>query len=200
MIVSKHNFMAKFQYYGSIIAKSFFIAVVILLLFVALLAVIYCADLVLNVKSGNYNSPIFNGYVIVSRSMVPTINKNDAIVIKREDTDKYAIGDIISFYSTEYDSKGMIVTHRIVKKNFLGSSSYNYTTKGDNNLNPDRKSVNSSNVYGRVFLIIPRLGYAQSFLSKPINFALCILLPSLLIIIYDILRIFQSMERNKEIF
>lgn len=200
MTASKNNYLLNFRYYGSIIVKSFLIAIFCLLAIVGILFIVYCADLFLNVKSGNYNSPIFNGYVIVSRSMVPTINKNDAIVIKRENSEKYAIGDIISFYSTEYDANGMIVTHRIIKKNFLGSSTYDYTTKGDNNPSPDRRSVNSSNVYGRVLLIIPKLGYAQSFLSNPLNFALCILLPSLLIIVYDIVRIFQSMERNKEIF
>ena len=200
MELSRNSFFDKFHFYSAIVAKGFLIAIFSLLAILGVLIVVYLVDLFLNVKPGHRNSPIFGGYVIVSKSMVPTININDAIVIKRENNDRYTIGDIISFYSTEYDSNGMVVTHRIVHKDFLGSSSYDYTTKGDNNPRPDRLSVNSSNVYGRVLLIIPKLGYAQTFLSNPLHFALCILVPSGFIIVYDVIRIFKNMESNKEIF
>lgn len=193
------SFLYKIQYLSYFVARAFLIAVFSLLVLLAILLVVYFGDLFLNVKSGNYKSPLFNGYVIVSQSMVPTININDAILVKRENNDQYKVGDIISFFSTEYDKEGIIVTHRIVNKSTLHVNDSTYTTKGDNNPIADRRGVNTDNIYGKVFLIIPKLGYLQSFLSNPIHFALCVLIPAGIVIIYDLYRIFKSFGKSKGI-
>jgi len=195
---SANNFMEKLQYYSYFVTRAFLIAVFGLLIILAILLAIYFGDLFINVKTGNYNSPIFNGYVIVSQSMVPTININDAIVVKREGEDKYNIGDIISFYSTEYAQEGMVITHRVIKKDKVSNSSSNYMTKGDNNRSADHKLTPTSNIYGKVYFIIPKLGYIQSFLSNPLHFAICILIPAGAVIIYDITRIKKSFSKERE--
>ena len=197
MTKSMNSFFYKFQYLSYFVARAFLIAIFALLVILAIFLSIYFADLFLNVKSGNYKSPLFNGYVIVSQSMVPTININDAILVRRENNDQYKIGDIISFFSTEYDEEGIIVTHRIVQKNTYQSNSSTYTTKGDNNPVADRSGVPTSNIYGKVFLIIPKLGYVQAFLSQPLHFALCIIVPAGAVIFYDIFRIMKSFKNSK---
>ena len=199
MTKSMDSFLYKFQYLSYFVARAFLIAIFALLVLLCLAFAIYFGDLFINVKSGNYNSPLFNGYVIVSQSMVPTININDAILIKRENDDQYAIGDIISFFSTEYDKDGIVVTHRIVQKSSRSNNTSTYITKGDNNPIADRRGVNTSNIYGKVFLVIPKLGYLQSFLSQPLHFALCILIPAGAVIIYDIYRIRKAFKLGKEI-
>ena len=78
-----------------IIVKSFFAFIVVLFILFTLCVAGYFLDLFINVKTGNYNHPLFGGYVIVSKSMVPTINVNDAILIKREKNNKYGVGDVI---------------------------------------------------------------------------------------------------------
>ena len=197
MTDTEHPLLYKVQFYSYFVARAFLIAVFGLLLILAILLVVYFGDLFLNVKTGNYNTPLFNGYVIVSPSMVPTINIKDAIVIKRINDDRYNVGDIISFYSTEYDEEGMIITHRVIRKNTVATNLSNYTTKGDNNINPDPKSVSTSSIYGKVFLIIPKLGYIQNYLSDPLHFAVCIIIPSLVVIIYDILRISKAFKKER---
>lgn len=197
MIIRDNCFFSKIQYLSYFVIRAFFIAVLCLLSVFILLLLLYFGDLFLNVKSGNYSSPLFNGYVVVSQSMVPTININDAIVVKREKDKDYFIGDIISFFSTEYDEKGMVITHRIVDKQVIDSNLSNYTTKGDNNALPDRRSVSSKSVYGKVLFIIPKLGYVQQFLSIPKNFILCILIPSFGILVYDCLRIIFAFQKSK---
>ena len=197
MTETENPFLYKVQFYSYFVARAFLIAIFGLLLILAVLFAIYFGDLFFNVKTGNYNSPIFNGYVIVSPSMVPTINIKDAIVIKRINDDRYNVGDIISFYSTEYDQDGMVVTHRVIRKNSVATNLSSYVTKGDNNTNPDRKTVPTSNIYGKVFLIIPKLGYVQSFLSEPLHFALCILIPALVVIIYDVIRISKAFKKGR---
>ena len=197
MVLDENSLAGKIQYLTYFITRAFFIAVFCLLFLLCMFLMVYYGDLILNVKSGNYKSPLFNGYIIASKSMVPTIKVNDAIVVKRENNDAYNVGDIISFFSSEYDENGMIITHRVVGKNHLSGDSSNYVTKGDNNPLPDRMSVNTGNIYGKVMFVIPNLGKAQTFLAKPINFVLALLIPALLIIVVDVLKIFNSLKKSK---
>lgn len=187
----------KIKYLSFFVTRAFLLAVFSLMVIICVFAFVYYGDMYLNVKKGNYNSPLFGGYVIVSRSMTPTINVNDAIVIKRENNDKYKIGDIISFFSTEYDRDGMVVTHRVVDKKSEGNFS-EYITKGDNNPVADGNVVNTNNVYGKVMFIIPKLGYIQNFLSKPKNLAICLFIPVIMVIIFDILKIKSAILEKKK--
>ena len=126
--------------------------------------------------------------------MVPTLNIDDAIFVKREDDSKYKVGDIISFSSTDSNYKGLTITHRIVEKINNGDSDYLYTTKGDNNLIEDESSVMADDIYGKVLFVIPKIGLIQKFLRKPINFIICILVPVVLVILYDGFRIFEALR------
>ena len=170
----------------SLIIKSFILSFVGFIVFIVVIMAIYYGDLYFNVKSGNYKSPLFNSYVIVSQSMVPTIKVNDAIIVKRDNYDRYIVGDIISFYSTEYDSNGMVVTHRIINKDKKNSTTSLDTTKGDNNSIADKNSVQTDNVYGKVLFVLPKIGFIKNFLSNPLNIILCILIPSTIVIVVDL--------------
>lgn len=193
----QNSFILKIKYYSYFIIRAFLLSVFGFLIIIGLLFVVYYFDLLINVKSGNYQSPLFGGYVIVSPSMVPTININDAIVIKRSSSGQYDIGDIISFFSSDYGNEDKVITHRVIKKKETLSNNSSYITKGDNNPIPDRVAVSASNIYGKVFLIIPKLGYIQSFLSQPLHFALCILIPAAIVFLYDIIRIRNAIQKSK---
>ena len=182
-----------------LVMKSFILSFVCFIIFIAIIMAIYYGDLYFNVKSGNYKSPLFNSYVIVSPSMIPTIKVNDAIIVKRDNNDKYIVGDIISFYSTEYDSRGMVITHRIINKDKKSNNTSLYTTKGDNNSIADKNSVNTDNVYGKVLFILPKIGFIKNFLSKPINIILCILIPSSFIIVVDLGHISILFKKNTKV-
>lgn len=197
MVVNENSLLYKIQYLSYFVTRAFLIAVFCLLLLFGIFISIYFGDLFFNVKSGNYKSPIFNGYVIVSKSMVPTININDAIVVKRNNNNNYNVGDVISFFSTEYDKSGIVVTHRIVDKNINKIDDSVYTTKGDNNPIADYNKVTNKDVYGKVLFVIPKLGYYQEFLSKPKNFIVCLLIPAFVVIIYDVYRIFSAFKQDK---
>ena len=183
----------------NLLIKSFILSFVCFIIFIVVVMAIYYGDLYFNVKSGNYKSPLFNSYVIVSPSMVPTIKVNDAIIVKRDNNDKYIVGDIISFYSTEYDSNGMVITHRIINKDKKNEKSSVYTTKGDNNTIADKNNVKTDNVYGKVLFILPKIGFIKNFLSKPLNIILCILVPSLFIIVIDLGHISILFRKNTKI-
>ena len=195
----QNSFLYKLKYYSYFVTRAFLLAVFGFLLLLAIFFVIYLGDLFINVKTGNYKSPLFGGYVIVSPSMVPTINVNDAIVIKRSSNGQYNIGDI-SYFSTDFGNESKVITHRVVKKKETFSNNSTYITKGDNNPIPDRYGVNASNIYGKVFLIIPKLGYVQSYLSNPFHFLICILIPSGILFLYEIIRMRIIIQKSKKFY
>lgn len=192
------SFFQDTKYLIHFISRSFLIAIITFLIILMILFVVYCVDLFINTKNGNTKNPLFNAYVIVSPSMVPTIKINDAVIVKRKDED-YNIGDIISFLSADIKYKGLNITHRIVGKTKSTGNNIIYTTKGDNNPVNDPATVSNEAIFGKVILKIPKIGYIHSFLSKPSNFFLCVLVPTLIVILYDLFRISKMMKKKKEI-
>ena len=188
----------KIKYLSHFILRAFLLAIVCLIVVLGFVFCLYFGDILINSNNPNYKSPLFNGYVIVSQSMVPTININDAIIVKRVDHDKYKVGDIISFSSSDTYYKGLTVTHRVINKENVNKDSSIYTTKGDNNLVADYAGVKTDQIYGRVLFIIPKIGYIHTFFSKPSNFFGCLLIPILMIIGYDALKITRVVVEKRK--
>ncbi len=89
--------------------------------------------------------PSFLGYktfVIISKSMEPTIMTGDAIFIKEVPENQIKINDIISFHD-----QGDMNTHRIIETT-KEKGLINYITKGDNNKNPDKNKVTYDKIEG----------------------------------------------------
>lgn len=180
------------------IAKSFLVSVLILFIILIVCVVLYFCDSLYNIKRGNNKTPLFGAYVIVSQSMVPTIKVNDAIIIKRAESDALEIGDIITFSSRASSYFGLTITHRIIEKQQSQSGDYVYRTKGDNNNSADSSLVQNSDIYGKVILKIPKIGYIQKFVSTPSGFIISILIPTSFVVIYDVIRIILLLKKRKE--
>lgn len=159
----------KFLYFFNFFCKSLFYSVCGVIILALLLFVIYYADLVLNVKSGNDTVPLFGSYVIVSESMVPTININDVVIVKRSDKSDIDVGDIITFSSVDKRIEGLTITHRIVGKQNDDKGNIMFRTRGDNNNFDDPSYVQIGSVYGKVVFKVPKLGYIQNIISTPLG-------------------------------
>jgi signal peptidase I len=188
---------SSFFYFFHIVARSFFIAILCLMVLSGFVFFLYMGDLLFISKDTNLKKPLFGTYLIVSPSMVPTINVNDVIIIKRFDGDQYDVGDIITFVSNDINYKGLLVTHRIVHKESVGNNESIYTTKGDNNLLEDSAIVNTSSICGKVLFRIPKVGYIKEFFTKPINYFICLLIPTLFFILYELFRILFVIRKKK---
>lgn len=193
---SKKNFKDILKLVYSVyhfVAKVFLYSILIILILVAVLFTFYFIDMIHNVKSGNPKSPLFGAYVIISPSMVPTIKVEDAIVIMRKEPDELKKGDIITFLSSDPRYSGLTITHRIVgiEKSEKG---YFYRTKGDNNNTEDSALVSSDNVYGKVILKIPKIGYIQYVLTQAYGWVLLVVVPCLGIVIFDILKLIKTVR------
>ena len=184
-------------YFSRFVIRAFLIAILFIMVAIGLFFIVYFGDMLINTSMGKDKSPLFGAYVIASPSMVPTIDTNDAIVIKRLDHDSYDVGDIITFSTIDNDYSTRMITHRIVEKETIGEENSNYVTKGDNNPIVDSSVVNTSAIYGKVLFRIPKIGYIQEFFLKPSNYFICLLIPAFIFVIYEVVRIFSILRQKK---
>lgn len=135
--------------------------------------------------------PLFGLYTIISPSMTGTLNVYDVVFTMRVDTDKLKEGDIITFYSTNSFFGGTPITHRIIEIVNVPESGKMFRVKGDANPKADEEKVIPSNVVGKVLFKIPQLGRVQFFLASKGGWIIAIMIPALVIISYDIYKIFR---------
>lgn len=181
----------KIKFFFNFITKIILYFLFIVLIIVGVLFLIYFFDMIYNLKQGTYKPPLFNTYIIVSPSMVPTINVEDAIVIKRENVENLKVGDIITFNSSDPRYSGITITHRIVNVEKAENGKLLFQTKGDANNSVDLAYAKDSDIYGKVIFKIPKLGYVQYFLSQSYGWLLAIVIPCLSVIAYDIVKLLK---------
>ena len=173
-------------------------AIFIFLLLIGITLLIYVLDIKIRAAKGDYSSPTFNAYVVLTGSMLPDIQVYDVVITKKVEASKLNEKDIITFASADSRFLGTIITHRIIKKNYdAESGQYTFQTKGDNNNVADSALVPEKNIYGKVILKIPKLGYLQEFLASDGGWIIVILIPCLTVISYDIVKLAKGLKRKK---
>src|SRR5262245_28712218 len=84
----------------------------------------------------------FAASIVDTGSMRPAIGPGDVVVTRQLNDDTEILGRVVT---AEDPSRGGLLTHRIVRDNFDGT----YTTRGDNNANPDSTPMPRENIRGR---------------------------------------------------
>lgn len=126
--------------------------------------------------------------IVKSGSMEPAIPTGSIVVVKPVTT--YVVGDVVTFGR---DTKNEIpTTHRIVAVQDGGAS---FLTKGDANEEADPRTIFRSEVFGRVWVHVPYVGYILDFARKPWGFTLMIGIPATLIIVDELIRIAQEVQK-----
>ena len=173
--------------------------VFILLLIIAVL-LLYCVIASYRYsKKGRGYEPLFSLYTIVSPSMEPNIKVYDVIIdLPIRDFRDVKVNDVITFKSESSISKGMTVTHRVTDiKKIAGR--YYFTTKGDNNQSIDSSLVSQDSVLGKVKYRIPQLGRVQYFLSSRGGWLIVILIPAVIILIADVIKLVRMIKISKKV-
>ena len=173
-------------------------AIFIWLLLVGVTLLIYVLDIKIRASKGDYSSPTYNAYVVLTGSMLPEIQVYDVVLTKKVDPNDLKVGDVITFASADTRFLGTIITHRIKQKEYNSETkSYSFQTKGDNNNVVDSAWVPQNNIYGKVILKIPKLGYLQEFLAADGGWIIVILIPCLAVISYDIVKLIKGLKKRK---
>ncbi|HUI00797.1 MAG TPA: signal peptidase I [Nitrososphaerales archaeon] len=138
-----------------------------------LIVVFIVAGAQLIVGSALGRSPI---YVVVSKSMVPTLEIGDLVITQSTPYKDIHVGQVIIFVqpTTFGTCQGLTVVHRVV-----AITSQGLITQGDDRLtnpHPDEPSewppVPAQCVRGVVFLAVPYLGLVSMLIPYPWNYAL----------------------------
>lgn len=161
----ENKIVSKIVHFVKLLAK-IVINTCIILLFLAtcFISLVFIDDQV-NKARGIDVPPLIGAYVIVSPSMTPTIKVQDAVLVLR--AKEYKIGDIITFSSNDSRYEGYTITHRITDIVTANNGKIMYITKGDNNAISDAAPVYYENIYGKVAVKIPNLGFVQKVLLNP---------------------------------
>ena len=185
-----------FKFLVSVLSYALFIW----LLLVGGMLLLYVADIKIRAAKGDYSAPVFNAYVVLSGSMLPHINIKDIVVTKKISAEELEVGDIVTFIAPDSRYGGISITHRILDKYYDESlGSYTYRTKGDANNVADSALVPNSNILGKVILKIPKLGYLQDLLSSKGGLIFVVLIPCLVILSYDIMKIFKKIGQRAKL-
>jgi len=175
-------------------------ALFIWLLLIGGTLLLYIADIKIRAAKGDYSAPVFNAYVVLSGSMIPAIQVKDIVVTKKVPAEELEVEDIITFIAPDSRYGGISITHRILDKYYDESlGTYTYRTKGDNNNVADSSLVPNDNILGKVILKIPKLGYLQDLLASKVGLILVVLIPSLAILSYDIMKVFKKLGQKAKI-
>jgi signal peptidase I len=129
-------------------------------------------------------------YVVVSGSMIPTINIGDIVIIKNNSFDtlfnNLKIGDIIVFRAPEAktdDGKPKVIVHRISDiGTFLEKEAVR--TRGDANpysIPGIDFPIFMENYVGKVVYVIPKVGTISMIITPPINYIIMAVIIGLLI-------------------
>lgn len=129
-------------------------------------------------------------FVIVSGSMEPSLPTGSIIYTLKKDF--YSTKDIIAF-----SDKGRTITHRVKEVKGVGTQLY-YTTKGDANSTEDSDMVAGSNVVGKTVLFVPYVGKIVMAFKTPIGFGVGIIIPSILFIFMELIKIKKEIEKETE--
>ena len=170
--------------------------IIIILMIIASFFIFYVISGKLAEREGK--TPPFGLYTIISPSMTPNIKVYDVVFVKNVDTSTLKVNDVITFYSTNAFFGGTPITHRIVEILDVPETGTMYRVKGDANEEADTEKVIPSNVIGKVMFRIPSLGKLQFFLASKTGWLVAILIPAVIILIYDIYKLIKLITvKNK---
>ena len=137
-----------------------------------------------------------------NKDMDVHFNAGDIVIIKNVDDPRaLQAGDVIAFMSTNSVSYGETVTHMIreVKKTEDGKV-LGYVTYGTNTGDIDKTIVEPEYVIGQYTGKLPKVGYFFQFFKTTPGYIVCILVPFLLLILYqgiNTVRLFKRYKREQ---
>lgn len=134
--------------------------------------------------------------IVLTDSMYPEIHSGDLIICEQEDADKIEKGDIIAFFDPAGNGTS-IVTHRVIEV-IEEDGKISYRTKGDANNTEDKLAVPSEDLVGVYNMRIPGVGNIAIFMQSSTGLIVCVVLPIILLVAYDMIRRRQYENSKKQ--
>lgn len=140
--------------------------------------------------------PDFGGLlpmIVLSPSMEPDIKEGDLIFCVTADPEEVEVGQVISFFDPSGNGT-MVTTHKvdeiIVEDGKIYFKTYGINNKkADGSYDKDPKPVPAENLVGRYTGVrLPKIGSFAMFMQTPAGLILCVAVPIVALIAYDLIR------------
>lgn len=128
----------------------------------------------------------FRCYIVLSDSMSATdFDAGDLVLVKEVDPTTLQEGDIIAYQSQNSENYGATVTHKIRAKTTDANGNPGFITYGTTTGTDDETVVTYPFILGKYQVALPKVGTFFQFLKTPQGYIVCILIPFLLLILYQ---------------
>ena len=124
--------------------------------------------------------------IVLTDSMYPVLESGDLIICNTADAGAIQVDDVISFFDPAGNGTS-IVTHRVIEV-IEEDGGISFRTRGDNNNTEDKLPVPAANLVGVYKTRIAGAGHIAMFMQSTTGLIICVVLPILLLIGYDIIR------------
>ena len=143
----------------------------------------------------------YGAYIVLSDSMSATdFNAGDLVFTKPVDPSTLREGDIIAFISTNEESYGSVVTHKIRSLTYDQNGNPGFVTYGTTTDTDDAEIVTYMNVLGQYQFALPKVGSFFTFMRTVPGYIVCILTPFLILIVIqalDAIRLFRLYKKEQ---
>ena len=144
--------------------------------------------------------PMIGGYsplIVLTGSMEPKIMEGDLIIVRQIDGAEVKKDDVIAFFDPDGNGTS-ILTHRVIEV-IDEDGARSFRTKGDANTGEDRLAVSADKVVGIWNgTRIPGAGNVAMFMQTPAGLCICVGVPLILIVGWDLIRRRRYEARNRE--
>ena len=134
--------------------------------------------------------------IVLTDSMYPEIESGDLIICRTAEADEIEVNDIISFFDPAGNGTS-IVTHRVIEI-VEEDGEISFRTCGDNNNIEDKELVPTENLVGVYKMRIAGAGHIAMFMQSTAGLIICVVLPIILLVGYDIIRRRIYEKNNKQ--
>jgi len=176
-------------------------ALVWLIVIVAVFMMIFT---IVSVNTFNRNDRSIFGhkaFIVLSDSMSATdFDAGDLILVKEVDPTTLQPGDIISYASQNEENYGQTVTHKIRRLTTNANGDPGFITYGTTTDTDDETVVTYPFILGKYSFSLPKVGTFFQFLRTTQGYIVCILVPFLLLILYqglNCVRIFRMYKAEQ---
>lgn len=126
----------------------------------------------------------YKAFIVLSDSMSKTdFDAGDLVLVKEVDPATLQPGDIIAYQSTNPESYGETVTHKIRSLTTNAAGAPGFITYGTTTDTDDENVVTYEFVQGKYASHLPKVGKFFQFLKTTPGYIICIFLPFLLLIL-----------------
>ena len=194
------NDMSKKKAAGSSAAHKVMTAVGALLCIILIPVLVINITLIIKSYTNKDEVPKIGGYaplIVLTGSMEQEIMEGDLIIVRQIDGADVKVGDVIAFFDPDGNGSS-ILTHRVIEVIDEGGK-LSFRTMGDANDTADRQAVSADKLVGiYTGKRIPGAGNAAMFMQTTAGLVICVVLPLILLVAYDVIRRrrYESLNRQ----